>query len=112
MIFIRPASTDEGKEEGRHQTVRQHLEHSTGHGRLTHHQQGEEHESAVRHRRVGIDILQVGLYTGTQGTVDHRDRGEDEEDPGEILGSLGQQIHGYTEAAIASELHQHTSVEH
>ena len=42
--------TDEGKEESRHQSVREHLEDGTRDGRLTHHQEGEEHQSTVRHR--------------------------------------------------------------
>ena len=39
--------TDEGKEEGRHQTVREHLQDSTSARGLGHHQQGEEHQTAV-----------------------------------------------------------------
>ena len=104
--------TDQGKEESRHQTMREHLQDSTRDSGLTHHEQGKEHQSTVRHRRVGIDILQVSLHTSTQGTIDHRDGGEDEEDPREILCSLRQQVHGHTETAIASELHQHTGMEH
>ena len=33
----------------------------------------------MRHRRVGVDVLQVGLHASRQGTVDHRDRRKDSE---------------------------------
>ena len=39
--------TDEGKEEGGHQTVAQHLQDGTRAARAGHHQQGEEHQTAV-----------------------------------------------------------------
>ena len=104
--------TDEGKEEGRHQTMRKHLQDGTRARGLGHHQQGEEHQAAVGNRRVGIDVLQVGLHAGAQCTIHHRDGGQDEENPSKLLSSLRQQIHGYAEATIASQLHQHTSVEH
>ena len=56
---VRPSvnHTDEGKEEGRHQTVAQHLEHGTRAGRLVHHQDGEEHQAAVAHRGVSVDVF-------------------------------------------------------
>ena len=100
--------TDAGEEEGRHQTVREHLQDSTRDGRLRHHQQGEEHHTTVTHGRVGVDIFQVSLYTGREGTVDDGAGREDQEDPAELLSGLGEQEHGDTEATVTTELHQHT----
>ena len=104
--------TDEGEEECRHQTVREHLQDCTRTGCLGHHQQGEEHQTAVGHRTVGIDILQVGLDTCGEGSVHYRDRSENQEYPRQLISGIGQQIHGNTETAVASELHQHTGMQH
>ena len=104
--------TDEGKEEGRHQTVGKHLKDGACAGHLVHHQNGEEHKTAVAYRRVGIDILEVGLDAGAEGTVNYGDAGEDKEYPSQFIGGFGHQIHGNAEAAVASELHEHAGVEH
>ncbi len=76
------------------------------------HQDGEEHESAVAHRRVCVDILEVGLHTCAECTVDHRDTCQDEEYPGEFGSSLGHQIDGHAEAAVAAKFHKHAGMEH
>ena len=55
--------TDKGEEQGCHQSVREHLQNGTRASCLVHHQDGEEHEAAVRYGRVGVNILQVCLYT-------------------------------------------------
>ena len=104
--------TDEGEEEGRHQTVRKHLQHSAGAGGFGHHAEGEEHQAAVRHRRVGVDVLQVGLHASGEGAVDHGDSRQHEEDPAQFVGGLGQEVHGNAETAVTTELHEHTGVEH
>ena len=90
----------------------QHLQHGAGAGRLIEHQNGEEHEAAVRHGGVGVDILQVGLHAGGESTVNHGDTREDKENPAEFVGSLGHEVHGDAEAAVAAELHEHAGVEH
>src|SRR5574344_3159798 len=41
--------TDNGEEEGGHQTVRQHLEDCTSSGCLGHHTESEEHHTTVRY---------------------------------------------------------------
>ncbi len=92
--------------------MREHLHHRTGHSRLVDHQYRKEHKTAVRHRRVGVDIFEVGLHTGREGSVDNRYTGQDKEYPGEVVGRLGHQIHCHAEAAVASELHQHAGVKH
>ena len=104
--------SDEGEEEGRHESVGKHLQDGTGTTGAGHHEQGEEHQAAVAHRRVGIDVLQVGLHACAEGSVDYRDGSEDKEYPAEFLCSLGEQVHGHAEAAIASEFHQHAGMEH
>ena len=104
--------TDDSEEEGCHQTVREHLQNGTRASSLGHHQQSEKHHTAVRHGRVCVDILQVSLHASGKRTIDHGNGGKDEEDPGELVSSLRQEIHGNAEAAITSELHQHTGVEH
>ena len=104
--------TDNGEEEGRHQTVRQHLQDGTGSGSLRHHKKGEEHHAAVRHGRISVDVLKVGLHTSRECAVYHRDGGEDQEDPRQLLSSLWQEEHSHTEAAVTSELHQHTCMKH
>ena len=90
----------------------EHLEHSTGAGRLVEHQDGEQHEAAVRHGTVGVDVLEVGLHTGAEGTVDHGDAREDEEYPTELVGSLGHEVHGNAEAAVATQLHEYAGMQH
>ena len=40
--------TDNGEEEGGHQTVRQHLEDCTSSSSLGHHTESEEHHTTVR----------------------------------------------------------------
>ena len=52
------------------------------------------------------------LHAGRECAVDDGDRREDDEDPGEFLGCVGQQVHSHAEAAVASELHQHAGVQH
>ena len=42
------------------------------------------------------------LIASREGTIDHRDGGEDEEYPSQLVGCIGQQIHGHAEAAVAS----------
>ena len=104
--------TDKGKEEGGHQSVAQHLEHCTGAGGLVEHEDGEEHEATVGHGAIGIDVLEVGLNASGEGTVDNGDTSENQEDPTEFVGGFWHEIHGNAEAAITSQLHQHTSMEH
>ena len=111
---VRPSvnHTDEGKEEGRHQAVAQHLEHGTRTGRLVHHQDGEEHQAAVAHRGVGVDVFQVSLYAGREGTIDNRNTCQYQEYPAQLIGSFGHQIHGDAEATVASQLHQYACMKH
>ena len=90
----------------------QHLKYSTRAGSLGEHQDGEEHQTAVRNGGVGIDVLQVGLYARAKCTIDHGDTREDEEYPAQFLRCIGQEVHGNTEATIATEFHQHTCVKH
>ena len=104
--------TDQGEEQGCHQTVGQHLQDSTRAGRRVHHQDGEEHQTAVGYGRVGVDILQVGLYASREGTVNHRDTRQDEEDPRQFVGSLRHQEHGDAEATVTSQFHQYTGMQH
>ena len=104
--------TYERKEEGCHKSVGEHLQDGTGDGSLVEHEDGEEHEAAVAHGGVGVDILQVGLHAGREGTIDHRNGSEDEEYPRQFVGSVRQEVHGNAEAAVASELHQHAGMEH
>ena len=103
---------DQREEKRRHQTVAQHLQHGARGGRLVHHQDGEEHQSAVRHRRVGVDILEVGLHAGRKGAVNHRNRRQDDEYPAQLVRRLRQQVHRHAETAVPAELHQHPGVEH
>ena len=90
----------------------EHLEHGAGAGGFIQHEDGEQHEAAVRHGAVGVDVLEVGLYASAKCTIDHGDTREDEEYPAQFLRCIGQEVHGDTEAAVATELHQHTSMEH
>ena len=61
--------TDKGEEESSHQSVRKHLKDGSRAGGLGHHQQCKEHQTAVGYRRIGIDVLQVGLNTGRESTI-------------------------------------------
>lgn len=62
--------TDQREEQSRHQAVRQHLQYGAGHRRLVQHQDSEQHQAAVAHRRVGVDIFQIGLLNGRKRAVD------------------------------------------
>ena len=104
--------TDDGEEEGRHQTVGEHLEDGTRDGGLRTHEQGEEHHATVGDGGVGVDVLQVGLHTGRERAIDHGDGREDEEDRTPELQGVGHEEHRDAQAAVATELHQHTSMEH
>ena len=104
--------TDQGKEEGRHEAVAQHLQHGTRAGSLVEHQDGEQHEAAVRHGAVGVDVLEVGLHAGRESTVNHGDACEDKEYPAQLVGGFGHEVHGNAEAAVTSQLHEHAGVEH
>ena len=66
----------------------------------------------MRNGRVGVDVLQVGLYASAERTIDNGDAREDEEYPAQFLRCIGQEVHGNAEATVTTELHQHTSVEH
>ena len=90
----------------------EHLQDSTGTSRLVHHQDGEEHEAAVRYGRVGVNILQVCLYTSREGTVDNGDTCQYQEYPAEFLSSFRHQIHGDTETTVTTKFHQYTCMEH
>ena len=66
--------TDKGEEQGCHQSVREHLQNSTRASCLVHHQNGEQHQTAMADGRVGVDILHAGVtfrYTekGPEGLV-------------------------------------------
>ena len=104
--------TDQGKEQGRHQTVREHLQHRTGHRRGIEHEDGEEHHTAVAHTRVSVDILEVGLHTSAQRTIDDAGTREQQENPSQLVGGKRHQIDGDAETAVTSQFHQHTRVEH
>ena len=73
--------TDQCEEEGCHQTVRYHLEDSPVHRRLIHHQQREYYHTAVRYRRVRVDVFQVRLHDGRVSPVNDADAREDDEYP-------------------------------
>ena len=104
--------TDEGKEERCHEAVREHLQHGTRHGRLVEHEDGEEHHAAVAHRRVGIDILEVGLHTCAKCAIDDADAREREKYPAQLRCGIGHQEDGDAEAAVASQFHEHAGMEH
>ena len=80
---------DQREEEGRHQAVAQHLEHGARTGRGVHHQNGEQHQSAVRHRGVGVDVLEVGLHAGREGAVDDGNRCQDDKYPAQFMRRFG-----------------------
>ena len=103
---------DQSEEEGRHQAVAQHLQNRSRSGRSVHHQNGEEHQPAVRHRRIGIDILEVGLHAGRQSPVDDRDCRQDDEYPTQFVRRLRHQVHRHAETAVTAQLHQHPGMEH
>ena len=100
------------KEQGRHQAVRKHLKHRAGHGRPVKHQNGEEHEAAVAHRRIGVHVLQVGLHHRAVGAVYHPDTGKDKEYPRQLLRRLRHQEYRHTETAVAAQLHQYAGMQH
>ena len=104
--------TDKGEEQGCHQSVREHLQNSTRASCLVHHQDGEQHQAAMADGRVGIDILQVGLYTSGECAVYHGDSGKNQEYPSQFLCSFGHQVHGYAETSVTSQFHQYTGMEH
>ena len=104
--------TDEGEEEGCHKSVREHLKNGTGARHTGHHKKSEQHQTAVRHRRVGIDELQVGLHTSGESSIYDRDCGKDKEYPCQIMGSLRQEEHGDAEATVTTKFHKHTGMEH
>ena len=97
--------TDEGEEEGCHQTVGEHLKDSTGHRCSVEHEDGEEHHAAVGDGGVSVDILEVGLHTCGEGSVDDTDTCKDNEDPGEFVSGLRKEVDGDTEASVATEFH-------
>ena len=68
--------TDEGKEKSGHQTVRKHLHHGSGHSRRVQHQYGEQNQTAVTHRRVSVDVFEVGLNTSAERSVNYTDTGK------------------------------------
>jgi len=92
--------------------VGEHLEDGTRDGGLRTHEQGEEHHATVGDGGVGVDVLQVGLHTGRERAIDHGDGREDEEDRTPELQGVGHEEHRDAQAAVATELHQHTSMEH
>ena len=73
--------TDQCKEQGCHQSVRQHLEYSTCTSRLVHHQNGKKYQAAVAYGRVGIDVFQVCLHTSGECTIHYGDTGQYQENP-------------------------------
>ena len=104
--------TDQGEEECRHQTVREHLEDSTGHCSLIEHQDCEEHQTAVAYRRVSVDIFEVCLHACRESTVNDADTGQDEEDPSQLVSGLGHQEDRHAEATVSTQFHQHAGVQH
>ena len=90
----------------------QHLEYRPGTCRLIHHQNGKEDESAMGYGRVGVDVLQVGLHTSGESTVDNRNACQNQEYPAQLIGSLGHQIHGDAETSVSPQFHQYSGVKH
>ena len=62
--------------------------------------------------RVGVDVFQVGLYHGTEGTVYDRDGRQHQEEVTPNGSSGRHQVHGDTEASVTSQFHQYTGVQH
>ena len=103
---------DQRKEECRHQAVAQHLQHGARAGRGVHHQDGEQYQPAVRHRRVGVDVFEVGLHAGREGAVHDRDRRQGDEYPAQLVRRFGHEVHRHAETTVAAQLHQHAGMEH
>ena len=104
--------TNQGKEQCRHQAVREHLQHGTSHGCSVKHQDCKKHHTTVAHRRISVDILEVGLHTCTKSTVNDTDTSQCEEYPRKFVGCIRHQENGDAEATITTKLHKHASVEH
>ena len=104
--------TDQREEESRHQTMGEHLHDSTGHRGCVEHQDCEEHQTAVADGRICVDILEVGLHTCAERTIDNGDTREDKEYPGKFLSGIRHQIDGDTEATVTTKFHEHAGMEH
>ena len=66
----------------------------------------------MRYRRVGIDILQVGLNDSTECTIYHRNGSQYQEEVTPHFSTFRHKVHGHTETAITTELHQYTGMKH
>ena len=104
--------TDKGKEQCCHQAVRENLEDSSCHGCGVEHENGKKHHTAVAHRRICIDIFEVGLHACAECTVNYADTGEKQEYPCKLTCSPRHKIDCNAEAAITTKLHKHTCVKH
>ena len=66
----------------------------------------------MAHRRIGVDILQVGLYDCTKRSVHHRYTRKYEEYPTQFVSGFGHKIYSYAETAVSAEFHQYACVQH
>ena len=72
---------DQREEQAGHDAVREHLEHRSVQSRHCQRRRAEHHDAHVRDRRVGDDVLQVGLRHRAQRAVDDVDAGDGADQP-------------------------------
>ena len=72
----------------------------------------EHHEAEVRHRRVGDQLLQVGLHQRDEGAVDDADHREDAHERREAHRRVREERDGEPEEAVAAHLQQHAGQDH
>ncbi len=71
---------DDGKEEGSHDAVADHLDTGSGEADRVHGGKAHGNEAHVADAGVTDEVLEVGLTHGDEGTVDDVDDGEEDDE--------------------------------
>ena len=95
---------DEEEQGARDDAVGDHLEDRALQPLLVEDEDAERHEAHVADRRVGDEPLEVGLAHGHDGSVDHPDDRERDDEPGELVRRVGEERQREADEAVGAEL--------
>ena len=119
LVGARPVEEEAGEEEegSGHEPVAHHLRHGPGDGHPPRlrgagrddpgRPDGEDDVAHVVDRRVGDHPLEVALREGHEGSPEHRDDADDEDDPRPRAPGVRQQGHAEADEAVRPELEEH-----
>jgi len=102
----------DGKEESRHNTVREHL-HACAHETImVERGNAQHHESHVGDGGETNHVFHVGLDEGNVSAIDHGDTRKSHDKPSPLFRAFGQKHDAHAQSCECAEFHQHARMEH